>query len=321
MHQDWIHLEHVGAWTELTNRLAAVDDTDEFYEAEDLLEELQEPGVDPTRDTLGLWDHGTMVGFGQLRLGEQLRDGRGRVSIGGGISPEYRRRGHGTVIMDVLEARAGEKMAERHPGVDYTIDVWGNAAGHAAGAMAVARGYAPARYFQDMTLSPEMFRPHGRPAAVPEGAVLAPYSPGIAEAVRLLDNEAFSDHWGSAPKSADEWEAMTGARSFRSDYSRILLDGIGGDRPVRALSHVLGAEWVAKELYISRVGTARHCRGLGYAAWALSTVVAAAFEDGFTKVDLSVDAQSPTGALGLYEGLGFQVVRSGTVFRKNVTAR
>ncbi|WP_181578424.1 GNAT family N-acetyltransferase [Arthrobacter sp. AQ5-05] len=321
MHQDWIHLEHVGAWTDLTNRLAAVDDTDEFYEAEDLLEELNEPGVDPARDTLGLWDNDTMVGFGQLRLGEQLRDGRGRVSIGGGISPEYRRRGHGTLVMDVLEARAREKMAERHPGVDYTIDVWGNAPGHSAGEMAMARGYEPARFFQDMTLAPGDFLPHRHPASVPEDTVLVPYSPGIAEAVRVLDNEAFADHWGSAPKSADEWAAMTGARSFRSNYSRVLLEDHGENRPARALSHVLGAEWVAKELYISRVGTARAARGLGYAAWVLSTVVAAAFEDGFTKVDLSVDAQSPPGARGLYERLGFQLVRSGAVYRKTVTAR
>lgn len=321
MQQDWIHLEHVGAWTDLTNKLAAVDDTDEFYEAEDLLEELNEPGVDPARDTLGLWDKDTMVGFGQLRLGEQLRDGRGRVSIGGGIAPEYRRRGHGTLVMDVLEARAGEKMAERHPGVDYTIDVWGNAPGHSAGAMAAARGYEPARFFQDMTLVPGDFRPHRRPASAPEDTVLVPYSPGIAEAVRLLDNEAFADHWGSAPKSPDEWLAMTGARSFRTNYSRVLLEGYGADRPARALSHVLGAEWVDRELYISRVGTARGARGLGYAAWVLSTVVAAAFGDGFTKVDLSVDAQSPTGALGLYERLGFKVVRRGAVYRKVVAAR
>ncbi len=321
MHRDWIRFEHVAAWTDLTNKLTAVDDTDEFYEAEDLMEELKEPGVDPSLDTLGLWDNGTMVGFGQLRLGEQLRDGRGRVSIGGGTAPEYRRRGHGTLIMDVLEARAGEKMAERHPGADYTIDVWGNATGHSAGAMAMSRGYEPARYFRDMTLAPGKFRPRPRPAAVAENAVLAPYSPGISEAVRLLDNEAFADHWGSAPKSADEWAAMTSARSFRSDYSRVLLDGNGYRRPPRALSHVLGAEWVAGELYISRVGTTRAARGLGYAAWALSTVIGAAFDEGFTKVDLSVDAQSPTGALGLYERLGFEVVRSGTVYRKTVTAR
>lgn len=320
MHQEPIRAEHVSAWAELTNALAVIDDTGEFYEDEDLLEELREPGVEPGQDTVGLWDDGAMVGFGQLRLGAQLRDGRGRISIGGGISPEYRRKGHGTRIMDALELRAAQKMAERHPGIAFTIDLWGNAPGHSAGLMAITRGYEAARHFQDMAVDGRGFRPRVRPTEAAESSQLRPYSPDVAESIRLLDNEAFADHWGSTPKSVEEWEAMTSARSFRSNFSRVLLDACGPEAAPRALSYVLGAEWVSNELYISRVGTARHVRGHGYAGWVLSTVVSAAFEAGFTKIDLSVDAQSPTGATGLYERLGFKAVRQGVLYRKVVAA-
>lgn len=321
MRQDWIHPEHVAAWAALTNRLAAFDETGEFYEVEDLAEELDEPGVDPLQDTIGLWDGDAMIGFGQLRLGEQLRDGRGRVSIDGGIAPEYRRRGHGSGIMDTLESRAAEKMAERLPKIDFTIDVWGNAPGHGAGAMARSRGYEPARYFQDMSVLPDNFRPRGRPVAAYGDARLVAYSPSLSESVRLLDNEAFADHWGSTPKSVKEWAAMTGSRSFRGAYSQVLLQADGGSVPTTALCYVLAAEWVPGELYISRVGTARSSRGRGYAAWALSKAVQTAFDAGYAKVDLSVDAQSPTGAAGLYRLLGFELVRQGTMYRKIVRAR
>lgn len=321
MRRDWIHPEQVAAWAGLTNRLAVVDDTGEFYEVEDLAEELEEPGVEPERDTLGLWDNDTMIGFGQLRLGEQLRDGRGRVSIGGGIAPEYRRLGHGSAIMDTLESRAGAKMAERHPGIDFTIDMWGNAPGHSAGAMALSRGYEAARYFQDMSMKPGEFKPRGRPAAGAEGARLVAYSPALSEPVRLLDNEAFADHWGSAPKSVEEWAAMTGARSFRGEYSTVLLEDGTGPASARVLCYVLAAEWVPGELYISRVGTARAARGRGYAAWALSATVQSAFTAGFTKADLAVDVHSPTRAAGLYSLLGFELVRQGTVYRKAVRAQ
>lgn len=304
------------AWVELTHSLSVADNTDEFYEDEDLREELLEPGVDPERDTIGLWDRGSMVGFGQLRLGAQLRDGRGRVFIGGGVSPEYRRKGHGGRIMDALELRAANKMAERHPGLDYTIDMWGNAPGHGAGEMALARGYEPARFFQDMEVFPNGYRFHDRPAATPENARLLSYFPGIAETTRLLDNEAFADHWGSTPKSVQEWETMTGARSFKADYSMVLMADSGADASPSALCYVLGSQWVPKELYISRVGTARSARGRGYAAWVLSTVLSAAFGTGFTKVDLTVDAQSETGAHGLYERLGFLRVRQETMYRQ-----
>jgi mycothiol synthase len=317
----WIRPEHASAWAYLTNRLAVVDETEEFYEAEDLAEELKEPGMEPERDTIGLWDDDIMVGFGQLRFADQLRDGRGRVSIDGGIAPEYRRQGHGSVIMDTLESRAVQKMEERHPGLDFTIDIWGNAPGHSAGCMAMARGYEPARYFQDLSVTSAGFRPRDRAAVAPGDARLVAYSPGLAEVVRILDNEAFADHWGSTPKSVGEWAAMTGARSFRGQHSRVMVVDGGGSSPARALCYVLVAEWVQGELYISRVGTARGCRGHGYAAWVLSAVVAEAFDDGYAKVDLTVDAQSPTGAAGLYRRLGFELVREGTMYRKAVPGR
>ncbi|MET0873006.1 MAG: GNAT family N-acetyltransferase [Paeniglutamicibacter terrestris] len=320
MRHDWIHPEHLSAWTALTNKLAVVDDTEEFYEEEDLAEELAEPGVQPELDTLGLWIDGAMVGYGQLRLSEHLRDGRGRVFIGGGVAPDYRKRGLGTVIMDDLEARAVEKMREVHPGVDFTIDMWGNTPGHSASAFAASRGYEPTRHFQDMAVTPPEFRRQDRTHEPSTNLRLAHYSADLAELVRELDNEAFADHWGSTPKSVAEWDAMTRARSFRNEYSRILLEV--GDDPVqeRGLCYVLSGEWVPKELYISRVGTARSARGRGYAAWALSTVVEAAFAGGYVKVDLSVDTESPTGAVGLYERLGFAVVRRGTMFRKSCLA-
>lgn len=44
-------LQDAEAWAELTNHLAEVDGTEEFYEAEDLAEELEDPRLDPRKDT------------------------------------------------------------------------------------------------------------------------------------------------------------------------------------------------------------------------------------------------------------------------------
>ena len=54
---DWqpLSVETVADWAELTNLLAVVDGTEEFYDADALAEELREPGLDPRLDT-------TMVG-------------------------------------------------------------------------------------------------------------------------------------------------------------------------------------------------------------------------------------------------------------------
>ncbi|MFF5792722.1 GNAT family N-acetyltransferase [Paeniglutamicibacter sp. NPDC012692] len=313
---DWIRNENVQAWAELTNHLAVVDRTDEFYEAEDLLEELHEPGMEPELDTVAVWDANRLVGYAQLRVGHQLREGLSRVSITGGVHLDYRRQGVGTRLMDIMESRARQKSAQLHPGAPAAVDMWGNTPGHGAGALAEARGYAPARFFQDMTVKAEGFRKSVTDLWVNDSLAVFPYSPEWAEEIRLLDNEAFADHWGSTPKTAEEWEAMTSARTFRAECSRILVEEQpGGLRPT-VLSYVLSSEWVPNKLYVARVGTARGSRGRGYAGWLMSDVIAAALADGFTEVGLSVDAQSPTGAVSVYERLGFSVTRTGTMYRK-----
>lgn len=315
---DWIRDENIQAWAELTNHLAVVDCTDEFYEPQDLLEELHEPNVDPQQDTVAVWDRDRLVGFAQLRVGQQLREGYCRASINGGVRLEYRRQGVGTTLMEVLETRAVHKSELMHPGAPTVADMWGNSLGHSAGILAETRGYRPARYFQDMNIRPKAFQKRGAPAAPKNHHVLLPYSDEWAEAIRLLDNEAFADHWGSTPKSADEWRAMATARSFRARYSRVLVEEQPDGLPSVALSYVLSSEWVSKELYVARVGTARMARGQGHAARLLSDIVAAAFTDGFAVVGLSVDADSPTGAVGLYERLGFSVTRTGAMYRKQL---
>lgn len=314
----WIRNEDVRAWSELTNLLAVVDATDEFYAPEDLLEELNEPGKEPELDTVAIWAQETLVGFGQVRVGQQLRDGQSRVSLDGGVHPDYRRRGIGTTLMNLLEERGIRKSAIMHPGSAAAIDMWGNALGHSSGIMAGARGYLPVRYFQDMAVTGVEFSkdiPRGGDERFISSLI---YGPDLAENVRMLDNEAFADHWGSTPKTIEEWNSMVSARSFRAARSRILVSNDPAERTPRVLSYVLASEWSPGELYVARVGTARNARGKGYAARLLSEVVESALADDFTTVELSVDAQSPTGAVGLYARLGFSVTRTGVMYRKTI---
>lgn len=140
------------AWTQLTNLLAQVDGTDEFYDAEDLAEELEEPGFDPERDSIAEWDVDQLVVFGQLRVADALLEGNAKASIDGGVHPEPRRRSIGGGILDSLEARARELAAERHPGAPVTVGLATVADGSSSGRMAASRGYAPVRYLTDMMI-------------------------------------------------------------------------------------------------------------------------------------------------------------------------
>ena len=91
----------------------------------------------------------------------------------------------------------------------------------------------------------------------------------------------------------------------------------------RQSPYVLGYEWEAdtkvtgikEELYVGYLGTRRSHRGRGLARVALAKVLTEAAQAGYQRAGLGVDADNPTGALGLYESLGFSVHSKWVTYR------
>ncbi|WP_156253170.1 GNAT family N-acetyltransferase [Pseudactinotalea terrae] len=295
-------------WSELTNILAKADDTDEFYDAEDLAEELTEHGFDAERDSWAVWDEDRLVAYGQLRVATELTaEGDARAQLDGGVHPDWRGRGIGTELLGRMEPRALELARERHPAAPVLLRAQGGKEGSDARPLLEDFGYSPARYFTDMT------RPlPGEPLAAPDDARIRPFSPDLAEPLRLAHNDAFATHWGSTAQSPEQWADTIGGRSFRGADSRVLMDDGGA-----VLAYVVCGEWVPRELYISLVGTVQAARGRGLARQVLLATVADAAASGrYDVVDLGVDSQNPTGAGALYESVGFTPVRTQATYAK-----
>jgi mycothiol synthase len=68
------------------------------------------------------------------------------------------------------------------------------------------------------------------------------------------------------------------------------------------------------DLYVAAVATRRSARKRGIASALLSCALADARSAGFTAASLTVDADSPTGAFGLYQRAGF-AIRASSVKR------
>ncbi|MFG1818681.1 GNAT family N-acetyltransferase [Kribbella sp. NPDC049174] len=293
------------AWAELLAAKELVDHEGENYDAQDLIDELEDPHLDPALDTIGLWADGRMIGYGKLHASEAVVD-LDRVGTEGTVHPEWRRRGVGTALMPWLMNRAAELHAAKHP--DAPGEVTSNRISTNVGAERLFQrfGFEERRYFFDMK------RPLDQPVPkVPleNGLRLVPYDTSMDEALRLVHNEVFRDHWGSTPRDPDSWRTwFTGARAFRGGSSYVLLDGD------TIAAYVLGYEYEAdteatgiRELYIGQVGTLKSYRGRGLARVTLAKVLAKAAETGYQRSGLGVDADNPTGALGLYEKLGYSV--------------
>lgn len=301
--------QHAAGWADLTNLLAKVDQTEEYYEAADLAEELHEPGVDPDLDTVAVWHQDTLVGFGQLRVASGLFEGRVRAGISGGVHPDFRGRGLGVQLMDRLEPRARELAAVRQPGAEVLLRASGGVEGSSVRPLLEHRGYAIVRYYHDMQRLLSGVLP-AEPAAV-----VRPYTPELSEATRLAHNEAFSTHWGSTPWSVERWQDFVGSRTFRPG---ICFLSLGPDGSVEAFS--MARQWVDGEAWIDLVGTRPAARGRGLARACLSATLRAAAEAGFRTAGLDVDSQNAQGAGALYSSLGFEVVRVIASYGKVVPA-
>lgn len=307
----WTHLtrDTVQQWADLTNLLAEVDGTEEFYDAEDLAEELDEHGFTPELDSWAVWADHRMVAYGQLRVGvERDREGRLRCQLGGGVHPDWRGRGIGRELMDRMEARATASSAERFPGVAAYWRADGGLEGASVRRLLAHRGYEVVRYFNLL----------GRPLSgdvpvVEADARLVSPEPDQEEAVRVAHNAAFADHWGSTPASPERWRDSWTARSNRFDVSTLAVDDEG-----RVLAYCVAGQWVPRELYVNLVGTVPDARGRGLAAAALARTIALAAATGeYDVVELDVDSDSPTGATRLYERLGFTLRKTWATMQRD----
>lgn len=288
----------VPAWAALVSHLAEVDGTEEFYQEEDLREELRFTGFDPATDSLAVWEGEELVAFASVNVPPTTdNEGNGRGYVSGGVRASHRGRGIGRQLMDRMEPRAAALVAERHPGLPAYLRAGGGLAGSSASRMLGNRGYRVVRYYNELVLPLN----GGVDVPVPDGVEVVSPGPEHEEATRLAHNDAFRDHWGSGAQAPEGWHDHWTGRAGRADVSTLVVTPEG-----QVLAYVLCSEWVERHLYVDLVGTVRAARGRGLARSALLRTIDLAGRSGdYDVVELGVDSQNPSRATRLYEAVGF----------------
>jgi mycothiol synthase len=295
----------VPAWSRLLVDIVAADQNDDELTGEDdLLESFDDPWCDFGRGSVAIYDGDAMVGYGLL-MAKANADREHMMRVPGGVHPEHRGRGIGTWLLRWAEQAAVPIHRKWHP--DLPLKLEGSCPVRITDATDLfrAEGYEQARWFHFMErgLDAELA---GSP--VPPGVRLTAFGPEHVEDARLIRNEAFADHWGATPWSAEEWQRFMSYQAFRPAFSFLAYEA---DEP---LGLVIGHEYDSitastgrRELYIATVGTRAMARKRGIASALLTAALSAGRRDGCAIASLHVDADSPTGALGLYQRVGFTV--------------
>ncbi|MFF3559446.1 GNAT family N-acetyltransferase [Streptomyces sp. NPDC002574] len=305
------------ALAELLNAIEVVDDFGEYYSESDAADQINAPLLDLDRGTVGAFDGDRMVGYSSAAH-KPLAEGVHRVVVSGGVHPEYRRRGLGAQLLAAGIASAKVLHTIHHPGLRLAVDVQNNALNDSALACYQAAGMTPLRWYSHMR--------HPLGAAIvdvpaPEGFVLEGYSGDNDPEFYAVGNEAFLDRRGGVPMPLEQWRGLLGWQAFRADLSFLLRDADSGAAVGMLLTFFWDADTEAtgvRDAHFMRIGTCRAYRKRGVAGALISHALRSAQDNGFDRASLEVDADSLTGANGLYERAGFTVVRTEVGYTLNV---
>ena len=290
----------------VVNAARAADNVGEVRTAANLAEEFPESDrFQVERDLLVAERGGRVVAHCMGYL--TVREGVLTAESMGDVHPDARRQGIGSLLLETTVARLTEAAAlNRHPGPRelraYALDCEAGAI-----AMLADHGYVAIRFGFEM----RRFLTGPLPEhPVPDGLVIRPAGEPEYRAVFAADNEAFEDHWGH--RAMDEADYAARFEASEQDPALYLV-AWDGDQVAGVVMNAIFAEeneaLGVRRGWLEHVSVRRPWRGRGVA----KALCAASFrllrEQGMDEAWLGVDGSNPTGALQLYEGLGFTVTR------------
>ena len=271
-------------------------------------------GLDPATDMVITEIDGQAVAeSGTERV---KRDGVAVYEAWGTMRPEVRRQGLGRALLRENLRRAKERSTGEPAGLAVEVrgEAHENEVGHRA--LLKSEGFKPIRWYFGMRRATLAEVPD---APLPDGLEFRAVTADQHRAIFEAEREAFRDHWSAREQTEGDFAFTFGRAELDTGLWVVAWDG-------DEIAGVVQA-WIYPEenetLGVAR-GWLEHIsvrrpwrrRGLGRAitAESLRRLAGAAM----TEAMLGVDAENPTGALGLYEGLGFEVDHRSVAYRRPI---
>lgn len=268
---------------------------------------------DPYTDVTFAEVHGKVIGYARVWW-EERKDARIYAHFAL-VIPEWRGKGITRSMLLYSEKRLREKAAD-HPEGERIYQSWADDTEIQWSSLLLREHYQPARYFFFMVRSLSDPIPD---VPLPEGVEIRPVQPEHYWPVWRAANEALQDHWGGSDLNDEEFKEWMETPSFDPSMWVVAWD--------TTIDHIAGVvlsrineeenkEYNRTRAYMGPIGVRRPYRRQGLASALLARSFKILKAHGMIEVALGVDSENITGAVQLYEKMGFRSVKQSATYRK-----
>lgn len=300
---------------EILNAHARYDHLDRYDTLEDITRNYSYlNNSDPYQDVLFAEINGEAVAYCRTEWYQEESPAARIYTSLGFMKPGYRRQGIGRAMLRWCEAHQRSIAAEHEAETPRFFQMFANQNEAGRHALALSEGYGVVRQF-NLMVRPDLENIPDLP--LPPRVELRPAQPEHYRQIWDAMDEAFHDHWGYSPQNETAYEGWLHDRMFQPELWQIAWEG------EQVVGTVLGyidehANQQAGRLrgWTEEITVRWPWRGKGVAKALIARCLAALKNRGMREAALGVDTQNLSGALRLYERMGYRPVECNTTYRK-----
>ncbi len=240
----------------------------------------------------------------------------------GYVLPAWRHKGIGSTLLNFNEQRLSQIARQLKDSGELPVDATCLLDNYISSSevdrtqLIERNGYRAVRYSFDM-VRPNLDNIPDLP--LPMGVEVRAVLPEHQRLIWEASNEAFRDHWGYIP---DPWESFDGfihSPEYDPSLWRVAWQG---DQVVGMVLSFIDTDqnekYSRRRGYTENICVRRQWRKRGVAKALIAMSLKALKERGMTDAGLGVDTENTSGALHLYHAMGFQEVKRGAIYRKEI---
>jgi mycothiol synthase len=297
--------------------IANVHDRYDYIPTAEQLEHMWRltPGFEPSRDVLLVEVDGRLAALARVTWRERSDKIVHHLEVV--VRPADRRRRIGTALLGWAERRARASVTEGAGGrtdLPHFLGGWADPEVAGVREFVARHGYEPTRYFH------LMLRDLGAPIAdvsLPAGLEVRPVREADHRTIWDADVEAFEDHFEAGVRTEEDFVSFFTDADTDTALWQVAWDGeeVAGS-VMNAIHPHENAVLGQRRGWLEHVSVRRAWRNRGLASALIGRSLELLRDHGLAEAALGVDGENPTGALHVYERMGFVVHQTAATYRK-----